>query len=465
MEGYRAFAVFYVAPTAKRQTNVHADLLIHAGWVIPVEQPGYLTHHSIAIEDGRIAAILGTGSAREQIEADEVVELPGHALMPGLVNAHTHAAMSLFRGLADDIPLMTWLNEHIWPAERQWAHEEFVADGTRLAVAEMLRSGTTCFNDMYFFPDTAGRVAAQAGIRAVVGLIVIDFPSAWADSTDAYFDKAIAVHDQFRGDPLVSTAFSPHAPYSVADAPLKRIAVLSNELELPVHIHVHETAAEVAGGLEQHGKRPIERLQGLGLLNPNLLAVHMTQLLPDEIELFARRGAQVVHCPQSNLKLASGHCPVAALLDAGVNLALGTDGAASNNDLDMLAEMQTAALLAKGLDDDACRLPAEQAIRIATLNGATALGLADEIGSLRTGKRADIVAIDLGRPETQPVYDPVSQIVYAAGREQVRQVWINGRQVLRDRLPTQVDLDDTLQRASAWRERMAEHAEHPVNPG
>ena len=435
---------------------MHADILIHADWVIPVETPGVLEHHSIAIEDGRITAIAARAEAQSQIDARQTIDLPGHALIPGLINAHTHSAMSLFRGLADDMPLMNWLNDHIWPAEASWVHEEFVADGSRLAIAEMIRGGTTCFNDMYFFPDVTGRVAAQAGMRATVGLIIIDFPSAWATDADDYFDRAIAVHDQFRNDPLVRTAFAPHAPYSVSDTPLRRVAVLANELELPVHLHVHETAAEVRGGIEQFGARPIERLRQLDLVNPALLAVHMTQLEQREIELFAESGAQVVHCPESNLKLASGYCPVVKLLERGIQVALGTDGAASNNDLDMLGEMQSAALQAKGMNGDACALPAEQALRMACLNGARALGIGDETGSLTVGKSADIVAVDLLQPETQPVFNPVSQIVYAAGREQVRHVWIRGRQVLNNRALTTIDLPQTLERATAWRDKIME---------
>ena len=438
---------------------MQTDLLIHADWVIPVDRPGALAQHSIAIDGGRISAILTHDEAQHQVTARETVTLPGHALMPGLINAHTHSPMTLFRGLADDLPLMTWLNEHVWPAEARWVHEEFVADGSRLAIAEMIRSGTTCFNDMYFFADVTGRVAAQAGMRASIGLILIDFPSAWASDADAYLDRAIAVHDQFRGDPLVRTAFAPHAPYSVSDAPLRRVVTLANELELPVHMHVHETAAEVSGGVGQYGHRPIERLHRLNLINPTLMAVHMTQLGDEEIDLFADSGAHVVHCPQSNLKLASGHCPVTRLLEAGINVALGTDGAASNNDLDMLAEMQSAALLAKGNTGDACALPAQQALYMATLAGARALGIDDLTGSLAVGKAADIVAIDLAQPETQPVFNPVSQLVYAAGREQVRHVWINGRQVLKNRALTTIDLAQTLQRAAGWHTRIVD------NPG
>jgi len=438
---------------------VHAELLINADWIVPVAQPGWLEKHSLAVNEGRIVALLPSADAGVQIEADHTLDLPGHALMPGLINAHTHSPMSLFRGLADDLPLMAWLNDHIWPAESRWVHEEFIADGTRLAIAEMLRSGTTCFNDMYFFPDVTGRVAAQCGIRATVGLIVIDFPSAWAADTDAYFDRAATVHDQFRRDPLVRTAFAPHAPYSVSDAPLRRVATLANELDLPIHMHVHETQAEVEGSLSNHGVRPLARIKAFGMVNPALVAVHMTQLTESEIELTAEAGTHVVHCPQSNLKLASGHCPVGALLDAGVNVAIGTDGAASNNDLDMLAELQTAALIAKGIGADACRLPAEQAIGMATINGAKALGIDDITGSLAPGKSADLIAVDLSQPETQPVYNPISQLVYAAGREQVRHAWVRGRQVLQDRLPTTLDLPLTIDRAAEWRSRITERRE------
>ncbi len=435
---------------------MQADLVIHADWVIPVESPGALERHSVAIEDGRIVAIATRAEAEQQIAGRETLDLPGHCLIPGLINAHTHAAMTLFRGLADDLPLMNWLSEHIWPAEARWAHEEFVADGSRLAIAEMIRGGTTCFNDMYFFPDVTGRVAAQAGMRATVGLILIDFPSAWAGDADEYFDKGVAVHDQFRNDPLVRAAFAPHAPYSVAEGPLRRVAKLANELDLPVHMHLHETLAEVHGGVEQTGQRPIERLRRLDMITPGLIAVHMTQLEAHEIALFGESGAQVVHCPESNLKLASGHCPVVGLLDAGVNVALGTDGAASNNDLDMLGEMQTAALQAKGQRGDACALPAEAALRIATLNGAKALGIEQITGSLAVGKSADIVAVDLAQPETQPLFNPISQLVYAAGREQVREVWIAGRRLLADRELTTIDLAQVLGRAAAWRERIGQ---------
>ncbi len=443
---------------------MEADTLIHARWIIPVEPAGKrLEHHALAITDGRILALLPSEEARQQIEATEVVELPGHALIPGLVNAHTHTPMTLFRGLADDLPLMEWLQRHIWPAEQQWVSRDFVAAGSRLAMAEMIRGGTTCFNDMYFFPDVTAQVAHQAGLRAAIGMILIDFPSAWASDSDDYLQRGLALHDQYRNDPLVKVIFAPHAPYSVGDEPLKKVRTLAAELELPVHMHVHETRDEVEQGVASHGLRPLARLDRLGLLAPDLVAVHMTQLEEAEIAKVAEASVQVVHCPQSNLKLASGFCPVAKLLEAGVNVALGTDGAASNNDLDMLAEMQSAALLAKGVSGDPAALPAFQALEMATLNGARALGLEDQTGSLLPGKQADLCAIDLGALETQPVYDPVSQIVYAAGREQVTHLWVKGIPLMRERQLLTLDQPRILADADQWRQRL--EAGRQADPG
>jgi 5-methylthioadenosine/S-adenosylhomocysteine deaminase len=432
------------------------ETLVHARWIIPVEPRGtVLEHHSLAMDEGRITAILPSSDARRSLSAQTTVELEQHALVPGFVNAHTHAAMNLLRGMADDLPLMDWLQRHIWPAEQKWVNEQFVHDGTQLAIAEMLRSGTTCFNDMYFYPEVTARVAAAAGMRVCAGMILIDFPTAYAGNADEYIAKGLAVHDEYRHHPLVRFSFAPHAPYTVSDEPLKRVQVLADELDLTIHMHVHETAGEIENSLRASGQRPLERLQQLGLLSPSLVAVHMTQLNEGDRQRVADAGASVVHCPQSNLKLASGFCQIQKLLDAGINVALGTDGAASNNDLDMLGEMRTAALLAKAVHGDASALPAADALQMATLNGARALGLADQIGSLAPGKWADIAAIDLGALETQPLYDPVSQLVYAAAREQVSDVWVAGQHLLRKRELTQIDLADVLQRVRGWQQRIA----------
>jgi 5-methylthioadenosine/S-adenosylhomocysteine deaminase len=435
---------------------MQADLLLHADWIIPVDAENrVLEHHSLAIKHGRICAILPNARAKVEIQATEQHELAGHALIPGLINSHTHAAMSLLRGRADDLPLMTWLHDYIWPTEARWMGEEFVHDGTQLALLEMLRGGTTCFNDMYFFPEVTARAVTAAGMRASLGLIVIDFPSAWARDADEYLHKGLRVHDQFRQHPLIRTAFAPHAPYSISDGPLQQIATLAEELDIPVHMHVHETRDEIRQSLRDHGERPLARLEKLGLLGPHLIAVHATQLEPEEVQQLALHGAHIAHCPESNMKLASGICPVAgALLPAGVNCALGTDGAASNNDLDMLGEMRSAALLGKIAVGKAAALPAHQALRMATINGAKALGMEQEIGSLEIGKAADIVAVDLDRPETQPIYHPLSQLVYASSREQVRHVWIAGKQVLKGREALTLDSAAILRKSHRWRERI-----------
>ncbi len=431
------------------------DTLLHAGWVIPVEPEGLvLEEHSIAISGGRIHALLPRSEA-SALAAEQVVDLPGHVLVPGLVNAHTHAAMTLLRGLADDLGLMTWLQDHIWPAEARWVDEEFVADGTRLALGEMIRSGTTCFSDMYFYPDVTAREVRASGLRATLGLILIDFPSRWAATTAEYLGKGTALLQQISGDPQLRAALAPHAPYTVSDSPLLQAAQLAREANLPIHMHVHETAHEVDSAVQHSGERPLDRLARLGLLDERLVAVHMTQLSNDDIAMIADAGSSVVHCPQSNLKLASGLAPVAALDRAGVRCALGTDGAASNNDLDLLEEMRTAALLAKAVAADPTALPAPRALTMATLNGARAFGWDDQIGSLRIGKQADIVAVDLRRPECVPLHNPLSLLVYSASRDQVTDVWVGGRRLLEQRRLTTLDEDSLLRSADAWRQRLA----------
>ncbi len=439
------------------------DTLIHARWIIPVEPHAVvLENHALAIHEGRIGDILPSAEAQRKYQGHSELRLTRHALIPGLINAHTHAAMSLFRGLADDLPLMEWLNDHIWPAEATWINSEFVYDGTLLAITEMLRGGTTCFNDMYFFPEEAAQAATDSGIRAAIGLIMIDFPTAWAANAEEYLNKGLQLQDRYRNDAMISTVFAPHAPYTVSDEPLKKILTYAEEVDIPIHMHVHETADEIGGSMEQHAMRPLQRLQSLGLLSPRLLAVHMTQLTDEEVQQLALSGAHVVHCPESNLKLASGFCPVARLQAAGINVALGTDGAASNNDLDMLGEMRSAALLAKAVAADASALPAAAALRMATLNGARALGLEEVTGSLERGKAADVVAIDLGAIETQPVYHPLSQLVYSAGRHQVSDVWIAGRHLLKERRLTTIDEQEVLEKVRLWQSKIAESDEKRV---
>lgn len=433
---------------------MQADTLIHARWILPIEPTGtLLTQHSLAIQNGRIAALLPSTEARAHYQADQTIELPQHILMPGLINAHTHSPMSLLRGIADDLPLMPWLQEHIWPAEARWVSAQFVADGTRLAIAEMIRSGTTCFNDMYFFPDTTAQVAAQIGMRAVVGLILLDAPTAWASDAAGYLAQAQRVQAALRDEPLITTTIAPHAPYTVSDA-LLQDAIAQATLPTRIHMHVHETAHEIQHSLNQYGVRPLQRLHQSGLLHDQLLAVHMTQLNEIEIAQLAKTGTHVVHCPESNMKLAAGACPVQQLLTAGVNVALGTDSAASNNDLDMLGELHTAALFGKHTAQDAQAVTAEQVVQMATINGARALGLADHIGSLRPGKAADVIALDLGRPATQPVYHPLSHLVYSTTRDQVSDVWIAGQRQLANGQLTRLDTATLQAQAEQWQARI-----------
>ncbi len=432
------------------------DTLIHARWIIPVEPESVIyEYHTLVIDNGKIIDLLPTELAKQKYQGKATENFENHALLPGLINCHTHAAMTLMRGIADDLPLMDWLQNHIWPLEQKWMSEAFVKDGTDLAIAEMIRGGTTCFNDMYFFPDITAKQSIHHGIRATVGMIVIDFPSVWAQNSDEYIEKGLALHEQLRLSDLCSTAFAPHAPYTVSDEPLQKIRILADELELPIHIHLHETLHEIEQAQAQTGQRPIQRLQELGLINPSLIAVHMTQLSDEEISLFAESGAHIVHCPESNLKLASGFCQVAKCLAAGVNVALGTDGAASNNDLDMFGEMRTAALLGKAVAGDASAIPAMTALRMATINGAKALGLDAICGSLSVGKAADVIAIDLNTLETQPLYCPVSQIVYAASRQQVTDVWVAGKQLLKQRQLTTINVDDLRAKIAEWQQHLS----------
>src|SRR5688572_10510544 len=432
------------------------DLLIEAGWVVPVVPHGVvLEDHAVAVRDGAIVALLPIREARVRFSAKETVSRPDAALIPGLVNSHTHNPMTLLRGVADDLPLMEWLQGHIWPVEGAVMGPEFIEDGITLAIAEMLRGGTTCANENYFFPDVQAAVYKQHGFRARVGLPVIDFPTAWAKTSEEYFERAGEVHDQWRDDPLVATTFAPHAPYTVSDENFERIRMLSDQLDIPVHLHTHETAHEVVESHEKLGQRPLARLDRLGLVNDRLIAVHMTQLTDAEIALCAQRGVSVVHCPESNLKLASGFCPVGKLVKAGVNVAIGTDGCASNNDLDMFGETRTAALLAKAVAEDASAFDAATALHAATLGGARALGFDARIGSIEPGKQADLVCVDLGQLETQPLHHVISQLIYATGRHQVSDVWIAGHARLRGRVLVDMDPGELVANAKQWRARIA----------
>lgn len=431
------------------------DTLISARWILPiVPENQILEAHALAIRDEYIVDLLLLDKAKEKYHAEQYLNLKDHVLMPGLINAHTHTPMNLFRGLADDVRLFDWLQKHIWPAEKALINTESVQAGVRLAVAEMLRGGITCFNDDYFFHNTIAETAYEAGIRACVGVLVINVSTEWAKDEKTYLARAKETLSQKEHRSLITWALAPHAPYTVSDTALREIRKLSDQYDLPIHMHIHETKDEIEQGLKKYGKRPLTRLHELGLLSHRLIAVHMTQLTSEEIELIHRRRINVVHCPESNLKLASGIAPVTKLLKAGINVAIGTDGAASNNDLDLFGEMRTAAFAAKMSDADPTHLTAEEVIKMATLNGAKALGLGDKIGSLEVGKFADVIALDLSSFLTQPVFNPISHLVYAINRLQVSDVWVAGKRLLQEGEFTKLDIERILKDSLKWTEKV-----------
>ena len=432
------------------------DLLLHPDWIIPIEPAGItLVDHALVIDDGKILDLLPYPEATRRYQPQEVQHLPGQVMLPGLINAHTHAATNLLRGYADDMPLMSWLRDRIWPAETRCLSPDFVRAGTLLACAEMLRGGITTFNDMYFFPDAAIDAIRQSGMRAALGLPVLEFATPYASDADDYLSKGLATRDASKDDPLLSFCLAPHAPYTVSDRSFEKIAMLAAQLEIPIHTHVHETRSEIDESVRQYGMRPIERLRQLGLLGPQLIAVHAVHLTDAEIDLLGHHGCHIAHCPTSNLKLGSGIAPLEKLHARGVNVGLGTDSAASNNRLDLLQEIRHAALLAKGVSEDASIFSAHAALAAATLGGARALGLDDRIGSLRPGKAADLCAVRLDDWLLQPCFDPASHLVYAAGREHVTHTWVAGKLRQKDGTPLAIDLTRLLAEVRLWQARLA----------
>lgn len=431
------------------------DYMLLPKWLVPVEPAGVvLTDYGLGIRGDRIALIAPREHALEHA-SNEIIELPDSMLIPGFVNAHGHAAMSLFRGLADDLPLHTWLQEHIWPAEAQWVNEDFIADGTQLAIAEQLLNGITCFSDMYFYPEIACQQVHHSGIRAQITLPILDFPVPGARSVDEALRSGLTLYDDFKHHPRLQIGFGPHAPYTLGDESLTKLLALVNQLDAPVQMHVHETAQEVQDSLTQYGKRPLARLAELGLLGPRFQAVHMTQVTEEDIALLLEHNCSVIHCPHSNLKLASGFCPIERLWQAGVNVALGTDGAASNNNLSLLEEARTASLLAKAVAQSATAMNAHQTLRLLTLNGARALGMEQQIGSLAVGKLADVVSVNLSGLNTQPVYDPVSQLIYACTSDAIEHLWVGGKQLVKQRELLRMDKAELLSKARHWQAKIS----------
>ena len=431
----------------------HCDTLIFPGWCIPIEpSETVLTGVAVAITNGRVTDIMPAADARVKYQPSVAIERPNHVLLPGLINVHTHAAMTLFRGLADDLPLEMWLKAGIWPAENRWVSAEMVRDGTELAIAEMLRAGITCFSDQYFFPEIVAETAVDLQMRAVVGTPVVDFPNAWAgDAAECLSKGSDLVHDPYADHPLIGTCFAPHSTYALSDESFLQLRVIADQLDTPVQIHLHETADEVAESVERTGKRPLQRLADLGLVNAALHAIHMNTA---EIELLSAAGVSVAHCPKSNMKLGSGIAPLAAFRAAGVRVAIGTDSAASNNNLDILDELRVAALLTKAVSGDATELSAHAALRMATLDAAITLGLGQETGSIEAGKSADLTCIDLQNYNSQPVYDAASQVVYTARADQVSDVWVAGKHQLDAGRLTGIDAGKLLARCQEWRQRI-----------
>lgn len=430
------------------------DYLIIPKWLLPIEPAGVvLQDYALGIKGERIA-LLAPRQQAMTYTCQQVIELPNSIVMPGLVNAHGHAAMSLFRGMADDMHLHTWLEQHIWPAEQKWVTEDFVSAGVKLAIAEQLLAGITCIADMYFYPEIMCREVHDSGIRAQINVPILDFPTPGLDNADAAIRLALSLYDDFKHHPRLSIGLGPHSPYTLSDDSIKQLLTLANQLDLPIQMHVHETAKEVSDSLKQHGQRPLNRLEQLGLLGPNFQAVHLTQATSEDIALLRDNNCSVIHCPQSNLKLASGFCPIEQLNQAGINIALGTDSACSNNSLDLLLEVRFAALLAKGVSGNATAINAHQALRMATLNGAKALGLEEQIGSLKVGKVADLISFDLADINTQPLYDPVSQLVYSANRNNLQHVWVGGKQLVKERQLLRMSQHEIIAQAATWQSKI-----------
>ena len=438
--------------------TVQADLVIEARWIATVaSQQPLLENHAVIVQAGNIVEILPIAQARQKYSATSLVCLDEHVLIPGLINLHTHAPMSLMRGIADDVALMPWLHQHIWPAEQAVVSEAYVQDATLLACAEMLSGGITCFNDMYFYPQATAIAVNQAGMRANLGLLVLEFPSAYASDADDYLQKGFAAHDSWRNNPLLSTSIAPHAPYTVSNKTFESILTYAEQLSLSIHTHLHETLDEISQSEAQYGLRPLQRLAEFGLLGPNLVAAHCVHLLPHEIDLLAEYGCHVAHCPNSNLKLASGIAPLTQLLAKGVNVGLGTDGVASNNRLDIFAEMRLSALLAKGVSGDATVVPAQQALAMATINAAKALGLEHKIGSIEVGKLADLAAVKLSDIATAPYYDPISHLVYACGREHVTHTWVAGELRYSNGVYANIEPNELKEIINTWQPKLKQH--------
>lgn len=430
-----------------QQVPYSVDLLLTNGLVLTLDaEDRRFSPGAVAIKGDQIIAVGPSGPLAASVRAEKTLDVSGCVIMPGLVNAHTHAAMTLFRGLADDLPLMEWLQQHIFPAEQKLT-ADMVYWGTTLACAEMIRSGTTTFCDMYLFEHKVAEAAKAAGVRAVVGEVLYDFPSPNYGPVENGLKFTQDLIDQWKGDPLVRIAVEPHAPYTCSPGLLKECHEVAERNQVPLITHLSENQIEVDEILKRYGCRPVAHLEKLGLLGPNLIADHCVAVDEHDMEILARNRVQVVHNPESNMKLASGIAPVTQLLKMGANVALGTDGCASNNDLDLFGEMDSCAKLHKVATLDSTALPAPTVLQMTVKNGARALGLQDRIGELSAGRWADLIVVDFQKPHLTPLYEPLSQLVYAVRGADVRHSVIHGRLVMEDRELLTLDINEVMDHA------------------
>jgi 5-methylthioadenosine/S-adenosylhomocysteine deaminase len=433
----------------------NASIIISASWIFTSNSEGQLlSDYSIVIENDKIIDLVPQDKVFDEYEANDIYQLTDHILIPGLINTHTHAAMSLFKGFADDLPLQDWLNDYIWPAEKEFINSSFVKDGSILALSEMIKSGVTTFNDMYFFPDATAEAVKELGVRSNIGLVVLDFPTNYATDPEDYLLKGFEFRDKWRNEELITTSIAPHAPYSVSDEAFTLINTYSEELSINIHTHLHETQWEIEDSIEKYGITPVQRLNNLGIIGPSLMAVHCVHLNDQDMATLAKNKVSIVHNPSSNMKLGSGIADIAKMLKQNLNISLGTDSSASNNRLDMMEEMRLAALLIKGSTKSPESFSANEAIKMATINGAKALGLESIIGSIEKNKKADLVAIDLNSIENQPIYNPLTTLVYSSSRSDVSYVWIDGEIKLKDKKLVKIDEKKIIQLAKKWQRKL-----------
>ena len=431
------------------------SLIVTNATVITMDQQRRVVQDgAVAIDGSEIVAVGTSADIGQRFHSADTIDASGQVVMPGLVNTHGHVPMVLYRGLADDLPLEQWLQNYIFPAEAKTVSPEFVRDGTRLGALEMIQSGTTTFTDMYYFEEDIARETKAAGLRAVLGQSVIQFPVADAATPQAGLERARAFIQTFKGDPLITPAVAPHAPYTLDAGSLKAARALAVEHGVPMLIHVAETRDEVSTSQKERKASPVGYLHGLGVLGPGVLAAHGVWVSDADIAILKQTGVAVSHNPESNMKLASGVAPVPAYLRAGVPVGLGTDGAASNNDLDMFEAMRMASFLDKVHTLDPSVASAQTVLEMATLGGAAALGMSSSIGSLESGKRADLIVVDMRAARQTPLYDPVSQIVYTTRGDDVRTTIVHGKVLMRDRKVLTLDEAKVLATAREWAKKV-----------